>query len=50
MAKQFIAGSQYNQESTFDEGKYEEKINLIFTTPMGSIDLNTISTSTELTS
>ena len=50
MAKEFIAGSKYHQESTFGDGEYSEKAEVLINTPMGQLEIKTVSTSAKLDS
>lgn len=50
MAKAFIAGSKYHQESTFGKDEYKQKMELVIVTPVGQLDMKSASTSVKLTS
>lgn len=50
MARMFISGSKYYQESIFGEDELKQKVKLDIKTPMGQLGMNSESVSTRLTS
>lgn len=50
MAKLFITGSNYYQESTFNEDEFKQKVKLYIETPMGQLHMNSESVSSKLES
>lgn len=50
MAKEFVAGSKYHQESTFTDEEYKENLELDIKTPMGELYIKNLSTTVKLDS
>lgn len=48
IAKMFIKGSEFYMQCTFEEDKYIENSQLDIKTPMGSLNMNTVSTTSKL--
>ncbi len=48
IAKMFIKGSKFYMQCTFEEDKYIENSQLDIKTPMGSLNMNTVSTTSKL--